>query len=168
MGSYLGFLLAVVTQALVTDKAQGPALGAGGIAVLDGVPFGAQGGGKGITVKVVLDVGDLDRIGQRQRLGVDSRPADDPDGGAVPGCFGQCLGQAVGRDGSGGLPRGVARDDDVGAPGQGRKRSGRLSQVVRPMTTAQPWVRWRKCARSSGRCQGMVPSLPITALAAWA
>ena len=51
-------------------------------------------------------------------------------------------------------------------PGSGRNLGGSESQVLRPMMTGQPSVVRLKCARSSGRCQGSVPFLPMTPLAA--
>ena len=42
-------------------------------------PVGADGGRVGITVEVGIDLGHHQLIGQRQRLGVDLRAADDPD-----------------------------------------------------------------------------------------
>src|ERR671921_1194101 len=47
-------------------------------------------------------------------------------------------------------------------PGRGRNRSGRESQVRRPMITVDPVVSPRNSRRSSGRCHGSRPSAPIT------
>jgi hypothetical protein len=40
------------------------------------------------------------------------------------------------------------------------------SQVMRPITTDWPKVVLLKCAKSSGKCQGKSPFLPITLLRA--
>ena len=47
-------------------------------------------------------------------------------------------------------------------PGSGRNVGGNDCQVRRPITTGEPFVVREKCLRSSLRCQGMVPSAPIT------
>jgi hypothetical protein len=65
-----------------------------------------------------------------------------------------------------GLGLGVDLRDDVLPARQRPKRGGSESQVLRPMITGAPAVCCLKCAMSSGRCQGMVLSLPITPLAA--
>ena len=51
-------------------------------------------------------------------------------------------------------------------PGSGLNRGGSESQVLRPMMTGQPIVVFFKWAKSSGKCQGMLPLLPITPLRA--
>ena len=51
-------------------------------------------------------------------------------------------------------------------PGSGRNLAGMESQVLRPMITGQPSVVRLKCAKSSGKCQGMVPLKPMVPLAA--
>ena len=51
-------------------------------------------------------------------------------------------------------------------PGSGRNFSGKDSQVTRPITTGWPSVVRLKCAKSSGKCQGSWPCLPITPLRA--
>src|SRR5690606_9222287 len=53
-------------------------------------------------------------------------------------------------------------------PGRGRKRAGRESQVLRPMTTGCPQVSSLKRRRSAGRCRGRALPAPCTPWAATA
>src|SRR5699024_5969936 len=53
-------------------------------------------------------------------------------------------------------------------PGRGRTESGKDAQVLRPITNTSPMVTCLKCWRSSGTCQGISPSRPMTPLRLWA
>jgi hypothetical protein len=100
-------------------------------------PFGAQRRREGVAFDVLVDFGDLNAsVGQRHRLRVDLRAADDP-GFLGSRAQRQRFGQAGGALGAG-LPQRLARDDDVARPGSGRNFGGSESQVLRPMMTGAP------------------------------
>ena len=83
-------------------------------------------GEAGITLWRGVDFGPLDPVGQRQRGGIDFRPAENHDVRRVRQF--QRLFQRSGAFGPVGLPAGIAGDDDVAAARQdSRQRFERLA-----------------------------------------
>ena len=114
-----------------------------------------------VALDVVVDLGQQQLVGERQRRCVDLRAADHEDAvDAVEEL--ERLVERPGALGSVGMPRAFRVTTMLRRPGSGRKRSGSESQVRRPITTACPVVSSLKCAMSSGIRHGIAPSRPIT------
>ena len=117
----------------------------------------------GVAVGVAMHLGQLDGVGAMARTERRSRRRRSPRPGTSPASASASFGgRARSR-----RPRPASRDRGSGRCGGGRAASpGRLSNVRRPMIIALPMVSRLKRFRSSGMCQGSLPSLPITPLSA--
>lgn len=117
-----------VSAPLQAHKAVGQAIGCHMAAARGLLPLGARRGCEGVAFVVAFDFSHLDAVGQRQGLGVDLGTAHDPHVGGCLAAQRQGLLQAGGMQHAGGgwlgCPVRLARDHDVGAPGQ-RPEAGR-------------------------------------------